>query len=369
MARQRAAYGSISPTKDGITRVRYYGDLHDGKGYRRLSKNIRGNRREAQMFLAQMQVAHNDDKPTITVGDAYKQWYVPDAQKRLRASTLNNYACVYSAYIKPRWENIPVSDVRPLDVQEWLNTLSRTAATASMKILQPLMDYPTRYELIPANPMRVGYIMPKDVQERDKGVYSLEECCAIAKAIKGHTLEPAFLLSAFGSCRTGEAYGVKAEDISYETAANGMRCAVIHIQRQIDLMGRVQDSLKNKQSNRYVILPEPFATRLEQLCQEHDGYLTCDSLGMPLKRANSLRVWAKFLATNDFDVHPFQNLRPSWRTYAEWDLKIPPERLEKLMGHKGKSVTAQHYNRPEIQQLVDTVAESYKNFGTFWDIY
>lgn len=362
MARQRAAYGSISPTKDGITRVRYYGDLHDGKGYRRLSKNIRGNRREAQMFLANMQAAHNEDKPTMTVEDVYKQWYLPEIRERLSPSTLNNYAVLWRAYIKPRWALLPVADVRPLDVQNWLSELTSAQAKQCMAILQPLFDYPVRYEVIDTNVMRVGYVMPKRVNAHDGDIYKLDELELMAQSMQGATLEPAFLLSAFGSCRTGEALGVEVRHVSFETAANGMTCAVVEIEQQIDIHGKLATRTKTKDSKRFVVLPEPYSLRLREICAEKkDGLLTCDNYGMPFDRAKVSRLWRKTCTIACCSCHPFKNLRASWRTFMEWELKGEPDKLEKLMGHKGTSVTARHYDKPEQQVFCDYVAELFSD--------
>lgn len=361
MAKQRAAYGSISPTKNGVTRVRYWGDMHDGKGYRRLTKSIRGSRRDAQMFLSQMQLAHNEDKPTMTIGDVYRQWYLPDITKRLSKATLASYLSAWNSCVAPVWENVFVADVQPLKVQKWLDTLTISNAKKAMSLLKPLMDYPARYELIDANPMRLNYIMPMSGIKHDKGVYTYEQCCQIADIVQGRDYEALFLLSAFGSCRTGEALGVMVEDVTYEIADNGMRCAVIDIERQLDSTGTVIERTKNEHSQRFVVLPEPYSERLEAICEKRgSGLLTCHADGSPISRPALRYKWIDLLKSNGIEPLPFQNLRNSWRTYMEWELHAEPDKLEKLMGHKGKTVTERHYNRPNVKMLVNVVAEAFK---------
>lgn len=360
MARQRAAYGSISPTKNGITRVRYWGDLHDGKGYRRLSKNIRGNRRDAQEFLARMQLEHNQDKPTLTISDVYRMWYVPSLkQKQLAPSTINIYAGAWKTHIEPRWGNVQVNAIKPMEVQEWLYSKGKNPAQLCLKILKAIQDHAVRYEIADTNPFAISYIMPKNQKERDKGIYTLDECKAIAKALEGHMLEAAYILAAFGSCRTGEALGVYASDVKMVQADNGMRCAVVEIKRQVTEQGQVTDRLKTKQSERMVVIPAPYSERIEAIAKSHKRLLTCDNLGHALKRFAVRDAWTNKLYVAGIDLHPFQNLRNSWRTYMEWELQASPAKLEKLMGHKGNSVTSKHYTRPEIMQLVNTVADAF----------
>lgn len=361
MARQRAAYGSIAPTVNGVTRVRYWADLGDGKGYRRVSKSIRGNRRAAQEFLSKIQIEHNEDKPILTVIEIYKLWYVPGLRQRnLAPSTLNLYAGCWKAHIEPKFGNMPVNSIRPLDVQEWLYTKSKNQAALALKILKPLMDYAVRYELVAQNVFAIDYVMPRDMTERDKGIYTLAQCKQIAEAFRASILEAAVILAAFGSCRTGEALGVMASDIEFVKAANGMDCAVVEIQRQCNEQGKLTERLKTKGSARFVVVPSPWAERLRELTESHNGLLTCSCEGTPLNRFTAREIWIRGLDKAGIEQHPFQNLRNSWRTYMEWELHADTEKLEKLMGHKGKSVTARHYNRPEVKQLVDLVAEVFE---------
>lgn len=360
MAKLRAAYGSISPTKNGVTRVRYWGDLHDGKGYRRISKSIRGNRREAQEYLARMQLEHDDDKPTMTIGDAYRMWYVPDMKrKQLAPSTIKVYTGAWKTHIEPRWGNIPLTDIHPMDIQQWLYGKGKNPAQLCLKVLKAIVDYAVRYELCTSNPFAISYIMPKGQKDRDKGVYTYENCIKIAKVFENHTIEAAYILSAFGSCRTGEALGVMTQDVRIVKASNGMKCAVVEVKRQVMEDGTLTDRLKTKQSNRIIVIPEPYSSRLEVLSKTHKHLLTCDNFGKPLKRFALRNYWNEELYRAGIDLHPFQNLRNSWRTYMEWELKVSPSQLEKLMGHKGKTITEKHYTRPEIMQLVDTVANAY----------
>lgn len=60
--RLRASFGSIGPTKNDVTRVRYWADLNDGKGYRRVTKSIRGSKKDAEAFLRSVQEGRESNK-------------------------------------------------------------------------------------------------------------------------------------------------------------------------------------------------------------------------------------------------------------------------------------------------------------------
>lgn len=58
--RQRASWGSNEDAGRGRRRIRYWADLHDGRGYRRVSETVRGTRKDADDVLARL-LADMDD--------------------------------------------------------------------------------------------------------------------------------------------------------------------------------------------------------------------------------------------------------------------------------------------------------------------
>lgn len=349
----RREYGSITTVKHGVQRVRYWADLHDGKGYTRRSKTIRGSKRDAAAWLAQQHVNHGSDSPTMTLGGIYDTWYKPDIDSRLKPRTLYVYEQCWLNTISPKWAKVQPQDVRPAKVQEWLLTLTPSTAKAALKILAPLGDLAVQYELHDTNPFRLKYRKPTDIAKQDAGIYTLAECRKLASAAEGLEIEAALILMAFGSCRVGEALGANASDVDIYQAQNGMACAAVRVCRQVDLHGQVVESVKNYQSERYVIIPEPWSLRIRDIATGQPWLSGCYRT---LPRKDVMREWRYVCKQVGLPCHPLKNLRPSWRTYMSAELAANPETLEKLMGHKGKSVTDRHYYRPEILALMDEVA-------------
>ena len=56
---------------------------------------------------------------------------------------------------------------------------------------------------------------------------------------------------------------------------------------------------------------------------------------------------------------PFQNLRNSWRTFAQLEWGIGSDTLELLMGHKLPGTTGAHYMRPKGDTLARRFAEEF----------
>lgn len=360
----RSSFGSIERISKGRYRVRWWADSHDGRGYRRHSRNINGTRREASAFLASMQVEHGEDSPSATVGEFFETVYWPDAEKRLSANTLYVYRRAWDRDMRGTWGDMQISDVRPIAVQEWLLTMSQGTAKMALKLFSSIMSLAVRYELIDMSPVKPGMRVSSEGRSRDKGVYTLAECAEIADALRGSPIEAAFILAAFGSCRTGESLGAKPEDVEMRTASNGMRCAVVHIRRQVDMAGGYTDVMKTKSSRRHVVIPEPWSMRVEQLAESGEWLSESWTKNGPVSKSALRTTWVRKLADNGIEMHPFGNLRNSWRTYMEWELHAEPGQLELLMGHAGKTVTERHYLRPDIDSLVETVARAF----SAWDI-
>ena len=72
------------------------------------------------------------------------------------------------------------------------------------------------------------------------------------------------------------------------------------------------------------------------------------------------RVWRETLKAAGIEPIPFRNLRNTWRTVSRWELGIPEDMCEKMMGHAGKGIGERHYDRPEADVFADVVAEAYQ---------
>lgn len=361
---RRSSWGSNEDAGRGRRRIRYWADLHDGRGYRRVSETIEGSRRDGDEALARRRVEHSSDAPAPTVRQAYELWWLPDFEDRLSkgevsVNTGNLYRSMWRSRVMPRWADVEVTDVRPLQVQEWLLTLAPSTAQKSLSLLSQLMDMCVRYEVAQSNPCSARYRKPKaPARERLKDVYTLESLTSVLAAIKGTPANLPAVLCGTASCRLGEALGVKPSDVvCFES--HGQVLAAVRIERQVDARGEVSGTLKTRQSERWVVVPEPWsadvlAVESAWLCDLGDG--------SPMGQEAARRAWRRALEAAGLGYVPLQNLRNSWRTFMRWELKVPEDMCEKMMGHAGKSVGEIHYDRPERDVFVDAVAEAYARY-------
>ncbi len=366
--RKRSAWGSIAQVDESTWRIRFWSSGPDG--YKRRSCTVRGTRRDAERRRAELMLAHSEDAPCPTVGEAWEQWHLPALERRvedgaLSAQTLQQYMSGWRRHVAPRWETVQCDAVRPLDVQQWLSTLSSNQARGSLDVMRPLLDYAVRYGFLASNPMREKYVMPSRSSARtmDRAVWTLAELGEVWRCVRGQWFEAAFLLAAFGGLRVGEALGVRSEDV---TECHG--CALVDVRRQVaNRAGSVTERLKNRQSRRAVAIPGRAGMALLRIAETCEGYLSGDGLGGHSSQDRLNRSWAEFVPRALF--HPFRNLRNSWETNARWTLGLDSWSIEVMLGHVAPGVTGRHYDRPQPEMIAAAVADAYVShpYDAGWD--
>jgi integrase len=269
--------------------------------------------------------------------------------------TVDAYRGAWNGHIAPAWGKVPVDQVRPLGIQQWLSGLGLSSAKMCMNVMRPLMDYAVRYEWVETNPMRERYVMPSNstVRTRDKGIWTLDELRELWGRVSGEWFEGAFLLSAFGGLRTGEALGVRSEDVTTDEIS-GVPVALVSVNKQVGNDGKVTKRLKTRQSRRTAVIVGKAAERLAEIADGADGWVTGDGLGGTSGQMTLRKSWDGVACYN------FRNLRNSWETWMRHEVRVPPYVIEPLMGHKDPSVTGTYYDRPRDKSLAEAVAECYQ---------
>lgn len=381
-------------TRKGYRRLRYWADLHDGRGYARHSKTIRGTYRDGQRELARLQVKYGDDHPCPTVGEVWDLWVYPDMIKmheayladpspsergkrdKMKTSTLNQHRSTWKVHVAPRWENVPISGVRYSDIQQWLDTKTEKPASRSLVMLRLILRYCVRNGEIERNVADDDFRMPTaGIKRDDHGKWTMDELNEkMWKAVWGKPCEAAFILSAFDGARTGECLAPKVVEVETITA-NGMTFAVVPFNRQVDNDGHVsaESDLKNKWSPRVTVLPPPWSHRLLQLRDEamERGEIWLSDRGdhIPMSQRMMRRDFFRCIAQTDVEKRDFRALRRSWRSWIS-NKGISSEILEKMMGHSSGSTTSRFYLKADAELIVEEMARAYdwNKIQVSWDI-
>lgn len=372
---QRRSFGSIECVRHGVYRVRWMADERDGRGYARHSMTRPWTRREAARFLSERQVEHYDDAPTMTVSEVARRFWVPELEGRLRDGSLKpktyeHYMGVYRTHVEPRWGDVAVTGIGPLEYQEWILTKSKAMGVRVQIVMREILRLARLYGLVEENVAASKFRTSERVDERSKEIWSLAECADMADALRGSVLEVPFVMQAFGSCRVGEACGLKTGDFEFRDVG-GMTVACAHVVRQLlGGRGRRIGPPKTKASVRWVVVPEPWSLWLRERASEAESsgseWLCDDGLGGLVGRNAIDSAWRGAFrphgALSGHEEAPMRNLRASWRTNLRSEMHMDRDLLEKMMGHVGKGVGEVDYFRPDVDVFADAIACAFKGW-------
>lgn len=231
-------------------------------------------------------------------------------------------------------------------------------------MMRSILNFCLRAGVVDANVALYDYRLPSGGRSYGDGIWTLDELVnKIWPAVWGRICEPAFILAAFDSCRTGECLAPRLDEVR-EVNKDGMVLAVIPILRQIDDSGRVSadGDLKNRWSPRPTALPEPWSKRILALKDEGitrgEVWLSDNGLGEPLSQKVVRDDFFKALDAAGVEKQQFRALRRSWRSWIA-GMGIPSEILEKMMGHIGEGTTGRHYLKMTEEMIIKEVARAF----------
>ena len=369
--RQRSSFGSVTRIDRDTWRLRWWADTPEGR--KRVSETVHGTRRQAEDRLAEIRCEVGSEQGgSVTVGVAYERLWLPDARGRIAPNTLAMYESSWNRHGCERWAKVPMSEVRRKEFQDWLLTKTYAVANVAKTLLKQVGDAAVLHERADSNPFDFRVRLPKNESPADKTIYTLAQLLELADRAEGSVIEAAVLLAAFGSCRVGEAMGVRCDEVE-SIEVDGVRFAAAKVGRQVDnRTGSTTELLKTRWSYRPALLPGRVGARLLQIAAERsaegDPWLVGDGLGGTITQNALRRNWRR-LDLGDLPHIDFRNLRNSWETAMKHEVGVHEHVIERMMGHGGGTVTMTYYDRPTVEQLAYGFAKAYKThpFAGGWD--
>lgn len=173
-------------------------------------------------------------------------WYNDVALPRnIKAKTAENYRKRIEYYILPYAWPRRLSDIRPEDVQRWVNWLRAMDLASSTvcdvyNLLKQIFDVALRWQYIPRNPAALI-----DRPKREQGElepFTIAELHALLDTAETHRLRAAFLTAPILGPRLGELLGLRWVDLSWERAEIKITQQV----QNIDIVEQTPDGPKNR---------------------------------------------------------------------------------------------------------------------------
>ena len=335
----RRAQGSVMRHGDGW---RVFATLHDGLGgTRRVSRVVRGNRRDAEKALQEL--LKDDYNHNCRDFSDICDLYLADCDARVERGELQPHtAADYRKYVERRirpalgrYREPSASQVRHL-----LDGLRRGRHPVYATLRQ-VCNFAERRGLMSSNPMRRVDAPPAPKLAGREDVYTAAEVADILAALVG---EPEWFRRAVAiaigcGLRRGEICGLDGSDF------DGQRLSVTKAYGK--------DSPKTENGVRTVSVPPAILPLLGSV-----------SPSEPLVAIDGVRVrpdtvshrWRRFTASHGFRDLPFKNLRHTSLTMA-YEASGDIYAVSRRAGHAGIAITTRYYARPD-QSIDDAVADA-----------
>lgn len=355
-------------TKNGVLTyqviIEYPADPFTGKRMRKYY-TVHGTKKDAEKFKRDMIIDLENQtfvEPTrMTTKEWLKKWYDTYLKDYLSASTLRGYRYQIDTYIIPRFGNVPIQNLSAMEIQKWINDLSKESPVTHKPMsaktvrniylnLSAALEKAVKLDIIKKNPCK-NVVLPQR-NKHQVTVYDEMEIKKLIESSSGTDMELPIMIALNLGLRRGEMIALRWENIDLD---NG----IVHIcENRIDgLNGEVITKLPKSQAG---IRDIPISESMIQMLKGHkieylkkqlkygvgynkDDYVICQNNGQPYKPFSFSKKFRTFLAKNNLRHIRLHDLR---HTNASVMLSqgISPKVAQQRLGHSDFSTTMNIYS-------------------------
>jgi integrase len=276
-------------------------------------------------------------------------------QDGVQYSTACSYLTSLNRYIRPRWSDTPITEVKPADVDKWLRSLTRlddSTALLSPKtkgnikaLLFRLMERAMFWELVPLARNPIGLVEIRGVSKRRKTPFILT--VDQYHAVVGQLEEPYRQMVQIAMClglRVSEILALKWSDFDFENLTLQVVRGVVH--------GRVSN-VKTEYSEDHLPLDSAFADVMldwKKRCPNSEGKWVFPNQTGNLFHASPIQqdyirpAGRKAKLGKDIGWHTF---RHTYRSFLD-DAGAPVGVQQKLMRHAQVATTMNTYGNAQM---------------------
>jgi integrase len=273
--------------------------------------------------------------------------YVAEAMPP-RHSTKKSYMTILNKHVKPKWENVPMSQVRPMYVQEWLNNMALSATTKGKikALMHRLFERAMFWELIRTerNPMGLVEIPGSSRRWKRPIILTLDQYVSILELLT----EPYRTMVVVAQClglRVSEILALQWPDVNFAGLTMRVTRAVVD---------GVVDAVKTEYSEDDLPLDPDLATVLlnwKRLCSESEENWIFPSAvtgrcyhASPIQQ-DYIRPAGRKLGLGDIGWHTFRHTYRSWLDLVGTPIGVQ----QKLMRHAQIATTMNVYGNAMME--------------------
>lgn len=366
MARQRRERGE-GAVFYSETRRRWVGQLDAGTGAAGARVRpivVARTREEARARLAELRDARdkgiNLRARHATFAEIAELWLVRDVQGHVSDETLSNYTCLLRGRICAAIGEVPVTQLRAVDVETMLLGLQEAGRSGrymrlARNLTQRALDYAVRRDIVDRN-VAAAVRTPSGPAAERCGL-TVKQARRLLKVALEDRLGNLVTVSLLLGLRPGEAAGLTWDNVKLKGKRPTLTVAASLRRTPMGALVLVQP--KTPTSRRTLEIPPPVvhALKAQRVQQKADqaaagrtwgnplGLVFTTEVGTPLDPSNVRRTFARLA-----DAAGLDHLHPHMLRHAAASLLsaagVPLEDISDTLGHRSVAVTAEIYRHP-----------------------
>ncbi len=337
----RSSAGSITRIDSKRWRVRVTIGIDPKTGkQKRVSKTVRGSRRDAEHIKAELMLTENFCE-SYTLG-TYAQIYLDAKSDNVRPVTYYGYRKDVEKILNSDLAYIKLQDLEKCEkkVREWLSCeITEGGRLNAYKILRQILHLAKRNHLIKV--CVTDFIDPPKMEVKEKETITTETLSAYLNAVRGLYIEAGVLVMLGCGLRRSEAFGLRWDDIDWEVGDGYCGRFTVEQGCYTKAGGGVYfDEPKTLKSKREILMPDWVGERLKEI--ERGEYL-CENEKGSLNPDRFSRRWIKAQKEAGLPKIKVKNLRHSCGTMLIREADASVTDVQQLLGHTSYHTTETFY--------------------------
>jgi len=296
-------------------------------------------------------------KEKITLNSWFDIWLQEYKKNTVKVGTYTIYQNNYNYYIKDRFGDKRINDIRAEHIQKLYNDLAvRDFATGSIKLISAMLNgcfkQAVMNGIIQKNPVSLATIT-KGKARKERKVFTLDEQKIFLQYAKQSYLCDFFTLALMTGMRNGELRGLQWSDVD-------LKKQVIHVSHTLVYTkerGNFLDTPKTKTSKRdipminkaYQLLNQMYKNyKNSNLIQMNDDRFVFSLEGVPISRDRvSVEINRILTVIRDYGIEvDYVTCHCFRHTFATRCIEngMPPQVLKTILGHSSLSMTMDLYS-------------------------
>jgi integrase len=335
-------------------RVTYLARYRPPGSDRKVSKSF-SRRKDAQDWLTTVENSKitggyvDPGRSKVTVGSWADQWLA--SKLDLAPKTRERYAGIIREHIRPRWENIALTNVTHAELQRWIAGIDRSPASVKKvhRVMSMLLAYAVKDGRLSSNPA-AGISLPR-VRHSERRFLTHSEVHQLAEACGPYRLLVLFL--AYTGLRWGEMAALRVGGVDF------LRRRIVITESVTPTgAGLVWGDTKGHE-RREISLPRFLVDELARHVTDRsaDDLVFTNLHGTPMRAQHFQRLTlnqaCEAIGLGRITPHELRHTAASLAIASGADVKV----VQQMLGHKSATLTLDLYGHLYGDQL-DVVADA-----------